>query len=190
MTVPDKPQDFGIGPMNASRIVNGAAALIAVALLAPSSAAAQVPPVSPPVSAPAAPQASTPAATGENAEYVIGPEDTIEVGIVGQADKIRAKVYTDGTFQMNLIGSVNAAGLTPRQLAADIAKALKAGGYYANPVVDVQVVGYASRYVTVLGAVAQPGLVPMNRSYHLSEILARVGGVQEDRKSTRLNSSH
>jgi polysaccharide export outer membrane protein len=33
--------------------------------------------------------------------------------------------------------------------------------------------------VTVLGAVGQPGLVPINRRYHLSEILARVGGVRE-----------
>src|SRR3546814_16071373 len=114
MTVPDKPQDFGIGPMNASRIVNGAAALIAVALLAPSSAAAQVPPVAPPVIAPAAPQASTPAATGDNAEYVIGPEATIEVGLVGQADKMPANVHTYGTFHITLHRAVNAAALTPR----------------------------------------------------------------------------
>jgi polysaccharide biosynthesis/export protein len=45
--------------------------------------------------------------------------------------------------------------------------------------VTVEVVGYASRYVTVLGAVGQPGLIPINRPYRLSEILARVGGVRD-----------
>jgi len=46
--------------------------------------------------------------------------------------------------------------------------------------VNVEVVGYASRYVTVLGNVGSPGLVPINRAYKLSEILARVGGVRQD----------
>jgi polysaccharide export outer membrane protein len=32
----------------------------------------------------------------------------------------------------------------------------------------------------VLGNVGSPSLVPINRSYHLSEILARVGGVRAD----------
>src|SRR3954447_21906106 len=44
------------------------------------------------------------------AEYVIGPEDTIEVEVVGQPDCARARVYTDGSVQLNLIGRVPAAG--------------------------------------------------------------------------------
>jgi polysaccharide export outer membrane protein len=113
------------------------------------------------------------------AEYVIGPEDTIEVEVVGQPDRARARVYTDGSVQLNLIGRTPAAGRTPRELATQVAAALKSGGFYANPVINVEVVGFASRYVTVLGQIASPGLVPINRAYHLSEILARVGGVRE-----------
>jgi polysaccharide export outer membrane protein len=45
--------------------------------------------------------------------------------------------------------------------------------------VTIEVVGFASRYVTVLGGVVQPGLIPINRPYRLSELLARVGGVRE-----------
>jgi polysaccharide export outer membrane protein len=114
-----------------------------------------------------------------NAEYVIGPEDTIEVEVVGQPDRTRAKVYTDGSVQLNLIGRVPAAGRTPRELATQVAAALKSGGFYANPMINVEVVGFSSRYVTVLGQVVTPGLVPINRAYHLSEILARVGGARE-----------
>lgn len=112
------------------------------------------------------------------AEYVLGPDDIIEVEVVGQPDKARARVYADGTVQLNLVGKLNATGKTPRQLGEEIANALKSGGYYASPVVNVEVSTYASRYVTVLGAVTTPSLVPMNRRYRLSEILARVGGVQ------------
>jgi polysaccharide export outer membrane protein len=136
------------------------------------------PPVVPAQGAAAAPSG----AQGDTsaAEYVIGPEDTIEVEVVGQPDRARARVYTDGSVQLNLIGRVPAAGRTPRELATQVAAALKTGGFYANPVVNVEVVGFSSRYVTVLGAVVSPSLVPINRSYHLSEILARVGGVRGD----------
>ena len=34
--------------------------------------------------------------------------------------------------------------------------------------------------MTVLGAVGSPGLIPVDRPYRLSEILARVGGVREN----------
>lgn len=121
---------------------------------------------------------AAPAASPADAEYVLGAEDVIEVEIVGQPDRSRARVYTDGTLQLNLVGKIMAAGKTPRQLGIEIAQALKAGGFYANPVVNIEVASYASRYVTVLGAVASPSLVPINRPYRLSEILARVGGVQ------------
>jgi polysaccharide export outer membrane protein len=43
----------------------------------------------------------------------------------------------------------------------------------------VQVSSFAARYVTVLGAVTNPGLVSIDRAYHVSEIIARVGGVKD-----------
>jgi polysaccharide export outer membrane protein len=142
-------------------------------------AATSVAPPVVPVQAAAAPAASGQGDTSA-AEYVIGPEDTIEVEVVGQPNRTRARVYTDGSVQLDLIGRVPAGGRTPRELSTQIAAALKTGGFYSNPVVNVEVVGFSSRYVTVLGAVVSPSLVPMNRSYHLSEILARVGGVRGD----------
>jgi polysaccharide export outer membrane protein len=77
-----------------------------------------------------------------------------------------------------LIGRVDVAGQTALQLSESLRRALRSGGYFANPVVTVDIATYASRYVTVLGEVAQPGLVPVDRSYRISEILARVGGVR------------
>lgn len=122
-----------------------------------------------------APETSAPETA--DAEYVLGAEDVIEVEIVGQPDRARARVYADGTVQLNLVGKLTAAGKTRKELGAEIAEALRAGGFYANPIVNVDVTTYASRYVTVLGAVASPSLVTINRPYRLSEILARVGGV-------------
>lgn len=147
------------------------AAVCAILGLSPMAALAQ-PSTAPPLATPVAPQGAS------AAEYVLGPEDVVEVEVVGQPDRARARIYTDGTIQLNLVGKLRAADKTPAELGVEIAAALKAGGFYANPAVNVEVVNYASRYVTVLGAVGSPSLVPINRTYRLSEILARVGGVQ------------
>lgn len=146
-------------------------------MFAAAEAAAQLPPVAPAVVPATAPAASS-QAPADSAEYVLGPEDVIEVEVVGQPDKGRARIYSDGTIQLNLVGKLEASGKTPRQLGELISQSLKQGGFYSDPVVNIEVVTYASRYVTVLGAVASPGLVPMNRRYRLSEVIARVGGVQ------------
>ncbi len=145
---------------------------------APAALAAQAPGVGPQVT-PAPQGQSTVAIQAPSAteEYIVGPEDVIEVEVVGMPDRTRAKVYTDGTIQTNLLGKVHVAGKTPRQIGDQFAELFKAGGFYANPAVNVEVVNFASRYVTVLGAVAAPGLVPINRPYRMSEVLARVGGV-------------
>lgn len=133
---------------------------------------------------PATPEAAggqTAPAVAADQGYVLGPEDVVEVDVLGQADfKVRAPVGADGTIELPFVGKMTAANKTTNQLSADIAHALQAGGYYSHPIMSVQIVAYASRYVTVLGEVAAPGLVPIDRAYHLSEILARTGGMKED----------
>ncbi len=128
---------------------------------------------------PVVPTSPPSTATGAAAEYLLGPEDVIDIEVVGQPDRTRARVYSDGTIQINLVGKLSVAGKTARQLGEEIAATLRAGGFYANPVVNIEVSSYSSRYVTVLGAVGAPGLVPINRAYRMSEIMARVGGIQE-----------
>jgi polysaccharide biosynthesis/export protein len=158
-------------------LLTAAAPCAALAQAKPAPSPAKSAPAAAPI-APAAPNGSKQGDTSKE-EYIIGPEDVVEVEVVGQPDRSRVRVYTDGTIQMNLVGKMTAAGKTPRQLGTDIAAALKTGGYFADPVVNVEVVGFSSRYVTVLGAVGSPGLVPINRPYRLSEVMARVGGVRE-----------
>jgi polysaccharide export outer membrane protein len=136
---------------------------------------AQQPPASPPATE--APVAHTPQATAVDSSYLLGPGDVVEIGLVGRADfGSRARISTDGTIQLPMIGSIPAAQRTVLQLADDIRQALIKGGFYSDPVVRTEVVGINSRYVTVLGSVGNPGLLPLDRNYRLSEILARVGG--------------
>ena len=124
---------------------------------------------------------SGPVLDGASSAYILGRDDVVEVSLLGRNDfNGRARIQADGTIQLPFIGKIAAAEKTTAELADAIRKALQAGGYFSDPVAVVEVVGYASRYVTVLGAVASPGLVPINRPYRLSEVIARVGGQRAD----------
>ena len=142
---------------------------ICLALAAPAISAAQ----------PAAGGAAS-ATSVADADYVLGPQDVVEVEVLGRTDfKARSKVSQAGMVEMPYIGAIKATDLTAKQLGDAIRKALQDGGYFANPIMEVDIVDYASRYVTVLGEVDKPGLVPVDRPYRLSEVLARVGGARE-----------
>jgi polysaccharide export outer membrane protein len=112
--------------------------------------------------------------------YILGSEDILQVDVLGRTDfSTKTKVGTDGKIQLPLLGAIPASDRTVLQLRDDIRDALQKAGFFNKPIVEVQVVSYASRYVTVLGAVGTPGLIPVDRPYRLSEILARVGGVKD-----------
>ena len=124
----------------------------------------------------AAPDAPAPAPVIVDEAFVLGIGDAVDIGVLGRTDfNNRARISTEGTILLPLLGKVKALGLTTAQLAQQIQDALAKGGFYSNPVVRIEVSGVASRYATVLGNVATPGLLPLDRTYHLSDIIARVG---------------
>jgi polysaccharide biosynthesis/export protein len=148
---------------------------LCIALLAPAASLAQ--PARPVTSTPQA--APAPQAADEN--YILGPGDMLEVDMLERTDfNTKAKIGSDGFIQLPYIGSVAASNRTIQQLSDQITAALIKGGFFSHPILSIQVTSYASRYVTVLGAVTNPGLVPIDRAYHVSEIIARVGGVKEN----------
>ena len=148
----------------------------ALAQPAPNDAAPKSEPAKP-SSAPSASLAPAPI----DSSYLLGFGDVVEIGLVGRADfGSRARVSTDGTILLPLIGKIQASDRTIIELSEDVRKALIKGGFYSDPIVRADVVNISSRYVTVLGNVGSPGLLPLDRNYRLSEILARVGGGSGD----------
>jgi len=163
------------------RFIKYSIALLALAVAVGRPAFAQnltaPPPLSPVQNGPAQ-TAAAPA--GSTDGYQIGPEDVIEVDVLGQSDfRSRVKVKSDGTVPLPYIGSVQAQGYTAITLAQSVASRLKASGIFSDPVVNVEVVSYSSRYIIALGEVGSTGIVPVDRAYRLSEILARVGGIKQ-----------
>ncbi|PXA94651.1 sugar ABC transporter substrate-binding protein [Nostoc sp. 3335mG] len=111
--------------------------------------------------------------------YQLGPEDQIEVSIYGQGGAVvKTRIKSDGSITLPLIGRVEAANRTTQALASSIQEQLKRGGYVNNPIVNVEIVDYASRAITVLGEFERPGLLPLDRPTTLSAMVARAGGVK------------
>jgi polysaccharide export outer membrane protein len=135
----------------------------------------------PQAEAPRPPAGQTKAEKDLAAGYVLGPDDVVEITVLGQPEfTTRARIKANGTVQLPFIGEQKIEGETALSLAPKLAEKLRAGGYYSKPVVNVEVSGFASRYVTLLGAVGSTGLQPVDREYHLSEVIARAGGIRGD----------
>jgi polysaccharide export outer membrane protein len=114
------------------------------------------------------------AASGQ--EYTIGSRDVLGITVWGQADLSRDyTVDPDGFVPFPLIGRVKAAGLTPKELAAQLTDLL-GKDYLVNPQVIVNVKEYLSQKVQVLGAAEKPGVYHLTGPTTLLEILSRAGG--------------
>jgi polysaccharide export outer membrane protein len=128
--------------------------------------------------APAKPVAAAAAASSDK-NYVLGSGDVIELKVLGRKDfDSQNRIAEDGGIKVPYLGAIVVKGMTAEQLGEYLSKELDKRGFYAHPIVTVDITSFASRYVTVLGEVGAPGLVPIDRPYQLSEILARVGGLK------------
>lgn len=111
------------------------------------------------------------------ADYRIGPLDELSVTVFQVEDLSFEKltVGATGLIEMPLIGTVQAAGRTPNELAADLQTRL-GENYLRNPRVTVTVTEAASQKVTIDGAVTEPGVFQMKGRTTLLQAVAMAKG--------------
>jgi polysaccharide biosynthesis/export protein len=127
-------------------------------------------------------QAAAPAApaAAPSPGYSLGPNDGLSVIVYGQQEfNVTTRVKPDGSIVVPLIGKVQAQGKTVLTLADEITRRLVQGNFLREPIVNIEVTEYASSFVRVAGKVGSPGLVPLDRSNRLLDILLRSGWVQD-----------
>ena len=146
----------------------------AIAALSTGLAFAQSP--SPQVALPAAPATSSAPKAGSH--HRISTDDTLEILVFQEADlTTRARVSTQGSILMPLIGKVSVKGRTVGDVA-DVITAKLRDGFLVNPQVTVNVISLAKRYYSVLGQVGAPGQFELtsDRPVTLVSAIARAGG--------------
>ena len=125
--------------------------------------------------------ASVPAAPPPPAQvqtdYVVGPQDVLNVRIYGE-EKLsgRIRVDNDGSFPFEYLGRVKAEGMTTAQIEAHLVKAL-GDGYLRNPQVSVEVAEYRSQSVFVTGEVRAPNKYSLPGNSTLMDLLTLAGSI-------------
>jgi polysaccharide biosynthesis/export protein len=110
-----------------------------------------------------------------DAAYKIGPEDVLQIDVWKEAEITRSvPVRPDGKITLPLLNDVQAAGLTPMELAGVISEGLKK--YINNPQVTVSVSTVNSRRVYVTGEVTKPGAFPLLPNMTVLQALTSAGG--------------
>lgn len=133
-------------------------------------------------SPPAAPAVPPPtAAAADDASYVIGPTDQLNVFVWRQPDlSSNAIVRPDGKISVPLINDMQAAGRTPTELSQAITARL--AEYVQDPKVTVIVtnfVGPFDQQIRVVGEAAKPQAIPFRRNMTVLDVMIQVGGLTE-----------
>jgi polysaccharide export outer membrane protein len=109
-----------------------------------------------------------------NASYIIGPDDQLHVSVWKEPDLTNTMpVRADGMISLPLLNDVQAAGLTPMQLAASISDKLKK--YITDPHVTVEVTQMNSQRIYVTGEVLHPGAMTRTPDMTVLQALASAG---------------
>jgi polysaccharide export outer membrane protein len=109
-------------------------------------------------------------------DYVLGPEDVIIVSVWLHPELERTiTIGSDGNIVYPPIGSVQAGGLTPKQLGDRLADRL--GTFLRQTTqVTVTVNQFMSRSVFVAGAVAKPGRYGFEHLPSIVDVISQAGG--------------
>jgi len=162
------------------------AVLAALTILAGAAASAQEnKPVTTPaperVEAPRVPATVPADATGlpiDPKTYVIGPEDILRITVWRDTDLSgMVGVRPDGKITRPLIGDLQASGLTPERLTAQLKEAYS--DKVIKPDITVEVMAVNSKRYSITGGVNHPGTFPLVVPMKVFDALNLAGGFKE-----------
>ena len=118
-------------------------------------------------------------------DYLIGPEDVIEVIVWKEPDVSRVVlVRPDGKISLPLIGDIKAEGLSPKALAEELKRAFSE--YIEAPEVSVIVKEVNSPKIYVMGKVNSPGVFPLRSEITVLQAITLAGGFAEWAKKSKV----
>jgi polysaccharide biosynthesis/export protein len=122
----------------------------------------------------------------ESGDYVLGPEDKLEIVVWGN-EKLSREVIVrpDGKISLPLIGEVQVGGYSAPQLQQVISK--KLAEYKETPEVAVIVKEINSYSIFVMGEVARPGKYVLKTKTSVLQAIAIAGGFTQWASKNRIS---
>jgi polysaccharide export outer membrane protein len=120
--------------------------------------------------------AAAAAATPDQAKYLLGPEDALEISVWKEPDLTKQLIVRpDGKITYPLIGEVQAAGLTVKQLQEEILKRLEK--YVTDAHVTVILLKAQNYKIYVTGKVNRPGFFVVGMPITVLQAISMAGGL-------------
>jgi len=112
--------------------------------------------------------------------YTLGPGDELRIRILETQDLSveSTRVSTEGYLSLPLLGRVPVEGFTVAELEENLAH--RYSSYVLDPHITVEMLGFRSQPVSVIGAVRQPGVYQIDGVKTLVEVLSMAGGILQD----------
>jgi polysaccharide export outer membrane protein len=111
-----------------------------------------------------------------SADTTVGPRDVLDIRVLeDQSMSGRVTVADDGQIVLNVIGKVAVAGLTAAQIESKLKSLLD--NFLTKATISVQVVEFASKPISVVGAVVRPGRIGATGSTTLIQAITEAGGL-------------
>lgn len=124
------------------------------------------------------PAAAANAAVAAPEGFVIGPDDVLSIVFWRDKDmSSQVTVRPDGKISLPLLNEVQAAGLTPEDLRAQLVDESKR--FFENPSVTVVVHQINSRKVFITGQVAKPGHYVITAPTTVLQLISMAGGLKD-----------
>ncbi len=113
-------------------------------------------------------------------EYPIGPKDLLEIRVLEIPElNVERRVSEGGMIALPLIGEFPVSGLSPTEAGARLERLLKEK-YVNRANVSVIVKEYASKPVSVVGAVHKPGSLTISGRWYLLQAISAAGGLTDN----------
>ncbi|MEQ9079387.1 MAG: polysaccharide biosynthesis/export family protein [Sandaracinaceae bacterium] len=110
----------------------------------------------------------------------LGAGDMFDVRVYDEEDlSTNYRVAQDGTIDFPYVGRVVVANLEPTEVADLLEQRLQTEGVLVRPQVSVLVTEYASKRVSISGAVNSPGNYPINPGLTALQAVGLAGGTSE-----------
>jgi polysaccharide export outer membrane protein len=110
-------------------------------------------------------------------DTTLGPGDVFSVRVYGEESISGShRVAPDGTINFPLLGPVQVSGLEPPEVANKLQTELRERDLLRHPHVSVYVDAYASKRISVVGAVANPGTFPLEPGMTVVQAISMAGG--------------
>ena len=138
----------------------------------------------PAAQSPAKTEGSPKSATDDPA-FIIGQDDVLDISVWKEPEVSRqVPVRPDGKISLPLLNDVQASGLTPMQLQAQLTEKLKK--FLTEPQVTVIVTAINSRRVYLMGEINRPGAIPLVPNMTVLQAISTAGGLSQFANSSKI----